>query len=153
MIWSNWLVPLAGGGIIPTGSRVDVFQTIYGAFLVLGTLVGVVVIGYMLWKAYAYRSGSERSAKADVERPVLGELPSGGGGGRKLALSFGLSTVIVVSLIIWTYGTLLYVENSQAAEPESTSRSTSSASSSPGSSTTRTATSPTAGAARPSASP
>ena len=118
MIWSNWLVPLAGGGIIPTGSRVDVFSAIYGAFLVLGSLVGVVVIGYMLWKAYAYRSGSERSEKADVDRPVLGELPAGGGGGRKLALSFGLSTIIVVSLIIWTYGTLLYVENSQAAEPD-----------------------------------
>ncbi len=119
MILSNWLVPLAGGGIIPTGSRVDVFQTIYAAFLLLGTLVGVIVIGYMLWKAYAYRTGSEKAEKADVERPVLGELPKGGGGGRKLALSFGLSTIIVVSLIIWTYGTLLYVENSQAAEPES----------------------------------
>ncbi|MDZ7702360.1 MAG: cytochrome c oxidase subunit II [Halobacteriales archaeon] len=118
VIWSNSLVPLAGGGIIPTGSRVDVFSTIYGAFLVLGTIVGVVVISYMLWKAYAYRTGSERSQKADVDRPVLGELPTGGGGGRKLALSFGLSTVIVVSLIIWTYGTLLYVENSQAAETE-----------------------------------
>jgi len=119
VIWSNSLVPLAGGGILPTGSRVDVFQAVYGAFLGLGTLVGVVVIGYMLWKAYAYRSGSERSEQADVDRPVLGELPMGGGGGRKLALSFGLSTIIVVSLIIWTYGTLLYVENSQAAEPES----------------------------------
>ncbi|MDX1748560.1 MAG: cytochrome c oxidase subunit II [Halobacteriales archaeon] len=113
-----WLAPLQAGGLIPTGSRVEVFRTIYLAFLVLGTLVGVVVIGYMLWKAYAYRTGSERSAKADVERPVLGEIPTGGGGGRKLALSFGLSTVIVVSLIIWTYGTLLYVENSQAADAE-----------------------------------
>ena len=113
-----WLAPLQLGGLIPTGSRVDVFRTIYLAFLVLGTLVGVVVIGYMCWKAYAYRTGSERSQKADVDRPVLGEIPTGGGGGRKLALSFGLSTVIVVSLIIWTYGTLLYVENSQAAEPD-----------------------------------
>jgi cytochrome c oxidase subunit 2 len=112
------LAPLQSGGLIPTGSRIDVFQQIYLAFLVLGSIVGVVVIGYMCWKAYAYRSGSEKSEKADVDRPVLGELPSGGGGGRKLALSFGLSTIIVVSLIIWTYGTLLYVENSQAAQPE-----------------------------------
>jgi cytochrome c oxidase subunit 2 len=118
VILSNWLAPLQAGGLIPTGSRVNVFQEIYLAFLVLGTIVGVVVIGYMCWKAYAYRSGSARSEKADVDRPVLGELPSGGGGGRKLALSFGLSTIIVLSLIIWTYGTLLYVENSQAAEPE-----------------------------------
>ena len=118
MILSPSLAPLQSGGLIPTGSRIDVFQQIYLAFLVLGSIVGVVVIGYMCWKAYAYRSGSEKSEKADVDRPVLGELPSGGGGGRKLALSFGLSTIIVVSLIIWTYGTLLYVENSQAAEPD-----------------------------------
>jgi cytochrome c oxidase subunit 2 len=118
VIWGGWLAPLAGGGIIPTGSRVNVFQEIYLVFLVLGTAVGVVVISYMLYSGYAYRSGSEKSEMADVERPVLGELPTGGGGGRKLALSFGLSTIIVVSLIIWTYGTLLYVENSQAAEPE-----------------------------------
>ncbi|MFB6354734.1 MAG: cytochrome c oxidase subunit II [Halobacteriales archaeon] len=119
MIWaSNWFAPLASGGVIPTGSRVDVFQSIYYVFLGLGTAVGVVVISYMLWKAYAYRSGSEKSEKADVDRPALGELPSGSGGGRKLALSFALSTVIVVSLIIWTYGTLLYVEQGQAAQPE-----------------------------------
>ncbi len=119
MNWSNLLAPLAGGGFIPTGSRVDVFSQIYLVFLALGTIVGVVVIAYMLYNGYAYRVGSEKSKKADVDRPVLGELPSGAGGGRKLALSFGLSTIIVVSLIIWTYGTLLYVENSQAAEPES----------------------------------
>ena len=120
MTWSQLLRPLTGGGgIIPTGSRVDVFNEIYLAFLVLGTAVGVVVIGYMLYNGWAYREGSPKAEKADVERPELGEIPTGGGGGRKLALSFGLSTVIVVSLIIWTYGTLLYVENSQAAEPES----------------------------------
>nr|WP_240318908.1 cytochrome c oxidase subunit II [Halorussus rarus] len=92
------------------------FQRIFTVFLVLGTLVGVVVIGYMVYNAYKYRDGDGRSVDDDV--PDLGELPSGGGGGRKLFVSFGLSTVIVVSLIAWTYGTLLYVEADSPGEGE-----------------------------------
>lgn len=105
-------------GIVPRGTRVEVFQRIYWVFLILGTIVGVIVIAYMVWKAYKYRAGAADPA-GDLDRPELGELPTGGGGGRKLFLSFGLSTIIVVSLIVWTFGTLLYVENSQSASPES----------------------------------
>ena len=105
-----------GGGLIPRGTRVDVFREIYTVFLVLGTLVGIVVIGYMVYNAYKYRDGNGR--KRDSDTPSLGELPTGSGGGRKLFLSFGLSTVIVVSLIVWTYGTLLYVETSPPDEDQ-----------------------------------
>jgi cytochrome c oxidase subunit 2 len=104
-------------GIVPRGTRVDVFQQIFWVFLALGTLVGVVVLAYMLYTAYKYRSGSDRAAEGDGDRPRLGELPSGGGKGRKLALSFALSAVIVVSLVLWTYATLLFVEG--AAQPAS----------------------------------
>ncbi|WP_435181844.1 cytochrome c oxidase subunit II [Halorussus sp. AFM4] len=106
----------AQSGIIPKGTRVEVFQRIFTVFLALGTLVGVVVIGYMVYNAYKYRDRDGRAADDSV--PSLGELPSGGGGGRKLFVSFGLSTVIVVSLIAWTYGTLLYVEADSPAEGE-----------------------------------
>jgi len=116
VIWPNLLVPLQGGSLIPTGSRVHIFQSIYLVFLLLGTAVGIVVISYMLYNGYTYRTGSEKSERADVDRPQLGEIPTGGGGGRHLALSFSLSTIIVVSLIIWTYGTLLYVSNPTAAQ-------------------------------------
>jgi cytochrome c oxidase subunit 2 len=115
-------VPLiaAQTDIIPRGSRSAVFNQIYWVFLVLGTLVGVTVIGYMLYNAYKYRAGwaadSERSAERGEGGPTLGELPQGSGGGRKLALSFTLSAVIVISLILWTYGTLLYVESPPDAE-------------------------------------
>lgn len=97
-----------GGGLIPRGTRVEVFSDIYWVFLWLGTLVGVVVVGYMLYVAYEYRHDGEPAD--DGDRPSLGELPTGGGKGGKLFLSLGLSAVIVVSLIAWTYGTLLYVE-------------------------------------------
>jgi cytochrome c oxidase subunit 2 len=97
----------AGGGIVPTGSRAFVFERIFRVFLLLGALVGVVVVAYLLYNASRYRAGRP----GDVANlRTLGELPTGGGGGGKLFLSFGLSAVIVVSLVGWTYVTLLYVE-------------------------------------------
>jgi len=112
------LLPLAqsGGGLVPRGTRVDVFEQIFWVFLVLGTLVGVVVIGYMLYNAHKYRDGDGRG---DADRtPRVGELPGGGDGGRKLFYSFGASTIIVISLVAWSYGTLLYVEQDVPSEEE-----------------------------------
>ncbi|WP_396612505.1 cytochrome c oxidase subunit II [Haloferax sp. S1W] len=102
-------------GLVPRGTRIIVFESIFEVFLLLGTLVGVVVIGYMLYNAYKYRSGSGKGEGVE-DRPVLGELPAGGGGGRKLATSFFMSMIIVVSLISWTYLTLLYVEEGPSAD-------------------------------------
>ena len=118
-MWSTSPVvaPLQLGGIVPTGSRVNVFQQIYWVFLILGTIVGVIVIGYMLYNAYKYRAGRD-GADDGYEGPQLGEIPQGGGGGKKLFLSFSLSAIVVISLIIWTYGTLLYVENAPAQEQD-----------------------------------
>lgn len=103
--WVGVLAP-----VVPEGTRAYVFEQIYDVFLVLGTLVGVVVTAYMLHKAYKYRASRERGGDA-YDRPEVGELPEGGGGGRKLFVSFALSAIIVISLISWTYFTLLYVEN------------------------------------------
>jgi len=113
------LAPVPGqlGGLLPRGTRVEVFESIYEVFLVLGTLVGVVVVGYMLYNAYKYREdGSEVTPEED--RPTLGELPEGGGKGRKLALSFALSAIIVISLVLWTYAMLLYVESGTPANAQ-----------------------------------
>ncbi|PSQ59537.1 MAG: cytochrome c oxidase subunit II [Halobacteriales archaeon SW_9_67_25] len=93
----------------------DVFETVYLVFLILGTLVGIVVIGYTLTKAYRYRDDGKRDDKSEsdkkVVRPVLGHLPAGSGGGKKLFVSFGISAVIVLSLIVWTYSALLFVDD------------------------------------------
>jgi len=110
----SWAAAVAQSGLIPRGTRVHVFQQIYLVFLALGTLVGIVVIGYMLWNAYKYRADGAPDDDGE-DRPELGELPSGGGKGRKLFLSFSLSAVIVISLIVWTYGTLLFVEEPASA--------------------------------------
>lgn len=100
------------------GSRVDIFEEIFLVFMGLGTLVGIVVIAYTLKNAYAYRDGNEQ-AEDPKGRPQLGELPTGAAkGGRKLFLSFGISAIIVVSLIAWTYGMLLVVEGQTVEDAE-----------------------------------
>ncbi len=91
-------------------TRVDVFENIFLVFLGLGTLVGIVVVAYVLYNAYKYRDTGE-PAGDDEDLPSVGELPTGGKGGKKLFLSFGISAIIVISLVIWTYGMLLYVED------------------------------------------
>lgn len=91
------------------------FESIFQVFLALGTLVGVVVLVYMTYNAVKYRAGGPHAEEGDADRPRLGELPTGSGGGRKLFLSFGISAVIVLSLVGWTYSSLLYVE---AGPPE-----------------------------------
>jgi len=101
---------LAGPGSSIRGPD-DIFSEIFLVFLVLGTLVGIVVIAYTLYNAYRYRDGNGNGKKVDEKPPEVGEIPQGGGGGKKLALSFTLSALIVVGLIIWTYTMLLYVES------------------------------------------
>jgi cytochrome c oxidase subunit 2 len=114
---------LVTGGLGPVGSTAglprspaDQFGEIFLVFVLLGTLVGIVVIGYTLLNAYKYRDGSGNGEKAEADRPELGEKPTGSGGGKKLFLSFGISAVIVLSLIIWTYTALLYVEDAPDEE-------------------------------------
>lgn len=109
------------GGVSRT--PLDVFNQVFLVFVVLGTMVGVVVIAYTLSKAYRYRDDGDRDDEDDagskkVVRPTLGEIPTGSGGGGKLFLSFGISAVIVLSLIVWTYSALLFVEDTPAEVDE-----------------------------------
>ena len=110
-------VPVGHAGGAPR-TTVDVFSSIYTVFLALGTLVGVVVIGYTLYNVVKYRGRDDSGGVDDVARPSLGERPHGSGGGRKLFLSFGISAIIVLSLIVWTYSALLYVEDGPDADDE-----------------------------------
>lgn len=89
-------------------TRVDVFEGIFLLFLGLGTLIGIIVISYTLYNAYKYRDDGKHDEEEDL--PVVGELPTGGKGGRKLFVSFGLSAIIVLGLVFWSYQMLLYVE-------------------------------------------
>lgn len=104
------LSPLAHVGGQEWQTQANVFDQMFTLFLVLGTIVGVVVITYMLHKAYKYREGRDGD-DAEIDRPTLGELPVGADkGGKKVFVSFGISAVIVVSLVAFAYSSLLYVE-------------------------------------------
>lgn len=115
-------------------TQVDVFNELYLVFLITGTVVGVVVIAYLLYNAYKYRTaGPEGEGQYDIDvesldaaegdekviRPELGVLPSQAdtASGKKLFLSFAISAAIVLALIIFAYWNLLLVEG-MAAEPE-----------------------------------
>lgn len=109
-------VVLAGVGGIRAPA--EVFQRIFLVFLGLGTLVGTVVISYTLYNAYKYRYREDADPAPDADRPELGEVPEGGGKGKKLFLSFGLSAIVVLSLVAWTYGALVMVEDGGVAQAE-----------------------------------
>ncbi|WP_425494282.1 cytochrome c oxidase subunit II [Natronoglomus mannanivorans] len=93
---------------MPLQTRAEVFEQIFIIFLGLGTLVGIIVVSYTLYNAYKYRDSEGPTDDEDV--PTLGELPTGGKGGKKLFVSFGLSAIIVLGLVLWTYTWLIYVE-------------------------------------------
>lgn len=110
------LTPLAHAELDDWRSQAGWFEDIFLVFLILGTLVGVVVISYMLWNAYKYREGA--TPASEFEEPTLGELPTGGKGGKKLFLSFAISAIIVISLVAWSYSALLYVEEGATQDVE-----------------------------------
>jgi cytochrome c oxidase subunit 2 len=119
------VVPLGGvaadillAGIGGIRAPAEVFERIFLVFLGLGTLVGTVVITYTLYNAYKYRYREEENPIPEDKQPQMGELPKGGGKGKKLFLSFGLSAVIVLSLVAWTYGALVMVEEGPSAQAE-----------------------------------
>ncbi len=93
-------------------AQAAIFDELFLVFIVIGTLVGIVVVSYTLWNAYRYRDGNG-SPDESFNPPAVGELPSGAGGGKgkKLFLSFGISAVVVISLVVYSYMLLLYVES------------------------------------------
>ena len=95
----------------------EVFSEIFLVFLAIGTVVGVVVIAYTLYNGYRYRDTGEETD--GCEAPQLGELPTGQDGkSKKLFLSFGLSAIIVISVVVYSYTLLLYVESGPSSEVE-----------------------------------
>ena len=116
LAWAVADIPLHGGDV---RAPKDVFSSIFEVFLVLGTVVGVVVVTYTLYHAIKYRETAGEDPYAEkVTRPRMGEIPTGGEGGRKVFYSFSISAVIVVSLIGWTYLQLSYVEDGPEIEGE-----------------------------------
>ncbi|MFB6080508.1 MAG: cytochrome c oxidase subunit II [Haloferacaceae archaeon] len=105
------------GSIVPHGIQEAVFNQMFWVFTGLGILVGTVVIGYLFWNSYRYRAGRAGADDEGVARPELGKLPTSDHGGRHLLISFSISALIVVSLIAWSYGSLLYLTSGVQNNP------------------------------------
>lgn len=107
--------PLSGAGGIPVQSPKAIFEQVFWVFMFIGTLVGIVVILYAIYNMVKYRRADDETedpyeGSKKVVRPETGELPGSSGGGKKLFLSFGISAIIVLSLIVWTYTLLVDYE-------------------------------------------
>lgn len=122
-------LPIAQAG----RTQAEIFDSLLLVFLVLGTIVGTLVISYTVYNAYKYRVSGDAEGRYDVDedelaetdeygvaRPQQGEIPTGKGkgGGKKLFMSFGLSAVLVLGLIIYSYSLLLYVEDTGQSTEE-----------------------------------
>lgn len=124
MVTTGFASVLSGVSTVAQVSRdqIDIFNDLYWAFIGLGTVVGVVVVSYIIYNAYKYRVGDDAPTgeydieevedDVDVARPSLGEIPTGVGkpGGKKLFMSFAISALIVLTLITFAYWNLLLVE-------------------------------------------
>lgn len=101
--------------------QAEIFNEIFFVFLAIGTIVGIVVVLYTLYHVYKYRDTGD-TPDDSFDPPTLGELPTGSQSGKskKLFVSFGLSAIIVISVVVYAYGLLLYVEQGPdgAAEVE-----------------------------------
>lgn len=97
-------------------AQAGVFEDLFFTFLVIGTVVGFVVVAYTLY--HAYKGRDTGATPADFDPPTVGELPVGQTGpkSRKLFLSFGISAVIVISLVTYSYMLLLYVEQGPSTD-------------------------------------
>jgi len=88
------------------------------AFAALGTVVGVIVVLYMLYNAYKYRDGSGEGKEENI---VVGEVLTGKGKTKtkKLAISLSLSALLVIGLVVYAYTALLYVEAGPEVQEQS----------------------------------
>jgi len=86
----------------------EMWTGLFTLFAILGTAVGVVVISYMVYLIAKYRT---KDPKADhPESLKLGEPPREHGKGRELLISLILSSIIVTTLIIGSFGVMDTIE-------------------------------------------
>jgi len=102
--------PMAHVGEDGWQAQAEVFWEVFSIFAGVGTLVGVVVVSYMMYNAYKYRDAE--GTPGEVESIELGELPRDAMSkkSKKLFLSLAISAVVVIVLVVYAYTALLYVE-------------------------------------------
>jgi cytochrome c oxidase subunit II len=80
------------------------FDGLFGLFTYLAVAVGVVVFSLLIYFIVKYRE--KPSSRQPDDTPILGKTPRSRGHARSVVLTLSLSTIIIVPLIIGSFGAI-----------------------------------------------
>src|SRR5712664_4158568 len=78
------------------------FDSLFGLFTYLAFAVGIVVFTFMIYLIVRYRE--KASSRQPEDTPILGKQPQSRGHVRTVLLTLTLSTIIIVPLIVGSFG-------------------------------------------------
>ena len=78
------------------------FDSLFGLFTYLAVAVGIVVFAFMIYLIVRYRE--KASSRQPDDTPILGKRPQSRGHVRTVLLTLTLSTIIIVPLIVGSFG-------------------------------------------------
>jgi len=78
------------------------FDSLFGLFTYLAFAVGIVVFTFMIYLIVRYRE--KASSRQPEDTPILGRQPQSRGHVRTVLLTLTLSTIIIVPLIVGSFG-------------------------------------------------
>jgi cytochrome c oxidase subunit II len=80
------------------------FDSLFGLFTGLAVAVGIVVFSFMIYLVVKYRE--KPSSRQPEDTPILGKAPQTRGHVRTVLLTLTLSTIIIVPLIVGSFGAI-----------------------------------------------
>ena len=80
------------------------FDSLFGLFTYLAVAVSIVVFGLLIYFIVKYRE--RPSSRQPDDTPILGRIPPSRGHARSVVLTVSLSTIILVALIIGSFGAI-----------------------------------------------
>ncbi len=89
---------------MPVSSTQVQFDSLFGLFTYLAVAVGIVVFGFLIYLIIKYRE--KPSSRQPDDTPILGKHPQSRGHIRTVLLTLTLSTIIIVPLIVGSFGAI-----------------------------------------------
>ncbi len=80
------------------------FDSLFGLFTYLAVAVGIVVFSLLIYFIVKYRE--KPSSRQPDDTPILGKMPISRGHARSVVLTLSLSTLIIVPLIVGSFGAI-----------------------------------------------
>ncbi len=80
------------------------FDSLFGLFTYLAIVVSIIVFSLLIYFIIKYRD--RPSSRQPDDTPILGRIPPSRGHARTMVLTVSLSTIILVALIIGSFGAI-----------------------------------------------